>query len=150
MAVLDPVKLVIDNYPEDQMEEAGGAQQSGESGAGQREKCPSAGSSTLSGKTSWKCRRENTSGMFPGNEVRLMGAYFATCTGCEKDENGKVTVVHCTYDPETRERFQRVTAGKVKGTIHWVAGEDGGARRSAGFMRTSWTRRRASSTRTAA
>ena len=58
--------------------------------------------------------------MFPGNEVRLMGAYFATCTGCEKDENGKVTVVHCTYDPETR-GGSSADGRKVKGTIHWVA-----------------------------
>lgn len=58
--------------------------------------------------------------LFPGNEVRLMNAYFVTCTGCEKDENGNVTVVHCTYDPETKSG-SGFNARKVKGTIHWVA-----------------------------
>ena len=58
--------------------------------------------------------------LFPGNEVRLMNAYFVTCTGCEKDENGNVTVVHCTYDPETKSG-SGFTDRKVKGTIHWVA-----------------------------
>lgn len=57
--------------------------------------------------------------LFPGNEVRLMNAYFVTCTGCEKDENGNVTVVHCTYDPETK-CGTGFTGRKVKGTIHWV------------------------------
>lgn len=58
--------------------------------------------------------------MFPGNEVRLMGAYFVKCTGCEKDENGNVTVVHGTYDPETKSG-SGFEGRKVKGTIHWVA-----------------------------
>ena len=58
--------------------------------------------------------------LFPGNEVRLMGGYFVTCTGFEKDEQGKVTVVHCTYDPETKSG-SGFTGRKVKGTIHWVA-----------------------------
>ena len=58
--------------------------------------------------------------LFPGNEVRLMNAYFVKCTGCEKDENGNVTVVHCTYDPETK-CGTGFTGRKVKGTIHWVA-----------------------------
>lgn len=57
--------------------------------------------------------------LFPGNEVRLMNAYFVTCTGFEKDEDGKVTVVHCTYDPETKSG-SGFTGRKVKGTIHWV------------------------------
>ena len=58
--------------------------------------------------------------MFPGNEVRLMGAYFVKCTGCEKDENGNVTVVHGTYDPETKSG-SGFEGRKVKGTINWVA-----------------------------
>ena len=57
--------------------------------------------------------------LFPGNEVRLFGAYFVTCIGFEKDENGNVTVVHCTYDPETKSG-SGFTGRKVKGTIHWV------------------------------
>ena len=58
--------------------------------------------------------------LYPGNEVRLMNAYFVTCTSFEKDENGKVTVIHCTYDPETKQDGREVPR-KVKGTIHWVA-----------------------------
>ena len=60
--------------------------------------------------------------LFPGNEVRLMHAYFVKCVSFEKDENGNVTVVHCTYDPETK-AGSGFTGRKVKGTIHWVARE---------------------------
>ena len=63
--------------------------------------------------------------LFPGNEVRLMGAYFVTCTGYEKDENGNVTVVHATYDPETKSG-SGFNARKVKGTIHWVEASQAG------------------------
>ena len=63
--------------------------------------------------------------LFPGNEVRLMSAYFVTCTSFEKDENGKVTVVHCTYDPETKSG-SGFNGRKVKGTIHWVSAEHAG------------------------
>ena len=58
--------------------------------------------------------------MFPGNEVRLMNAYFVTCTGCVKDENGNVTEIHCTYDPASK-GGNSPDGRKVKGTIHWVA-----------------------------
>jgi glutaminyl-tRNA synthetase len=57
--------------------------------------------------------------LFPGNEVRLMNAYFVKCVSYETDENGNVTVVHCTYDPETKSG-SGFTGRKVKGTIHWV------------------------------
>ena len=57
--------------------------------------------------------------LFPGNEVRLMQAYFVTCTGFEKDEDSNITVVHCTYDPQTKSG-SGFTGRKVKGTIHWV------------------------------
>ena len=58
--------------------------------------------------------------LFPGNEVRLMGAYFVKCVDYKKDENGNVTEIHCTYDPETKSG-SGFTGRKVKGTIHWVA-----------------------------
>ena len=61
--------------------------------------------------------------LFPGNEVRLMNAYFVTCTGFEKDADGNVTVVHCTYDPETKSGCG-FNARKVKGTIHWVCASE--------------------------
>lgn len=60
--------------------------------------------------------------LFPGNEVRLMNAYFVKCVDYEKDENGNVTVIHCTYDPETKSG-SGFTGRKVKGTIHWVSAE---------------------------
>ena len=61
--------------------------------------------------------------LFPGNEVRLMNAYFVTCTGFEKDENGVVTEIHCTYDPATK-GGDSPDGRKVKGTIHWVAAKE--------------------------
>ena len=61
--------------------------------------------------------------LFPGNEVRLMGAYFVTAVSCEKDSDGNVTVVHCTYDPETK-GGNSPDGRKVKGTIHWVSAAD--------------------------
>ena len=66
--------------------------------------------------------------LFPGNEVRLMSAYFVTCTGYETDEDGNVTVVHATYDPETKSG-SGFTGRKVKGTIHWVAADTSGKSR---------------------
>lgn len=60
--------------------------------------------------------------MFPGNEVRLMNAYFVTCTGCEKDDEGNITAVHCTYDPASK-GGNSPDGRKVKGTIHWVAAQ---------------------------
>ena len=60
--------------------------------------------------------------LFPGNEVRLMNAYFVKCVDYEKDENGNVTVIHCTYDPASR-GGNSPDGRKVKGTIHWVAAE---------------------------
>ena len=72
-------------------------------------------------RTSWRIRLKKYFRLFPGtNEVRRMGAYFVTCTGFEKDENGNVTEIHCTYDPETKSG-SGFTGRKVKGTIHWVS-----------------------------
>ena len=59
--------------------------------------------------------------LFPGNEVRLMGAYFVKCVGCEKDADGNITAVHVTYDPEQKSGHE---TRKVKSTIHWVNAED--------------------------
>ena len=121
MAVLDPVKLVIDNYPEDQMEEVEVPNNLENPDLGTR-KVPFGRELYIEREDFMEVPPRKYFRMFPGNEVRLMGAYFATCTGCEKDENGKVTVVHCTYDPETR-GGSSADGRKVKGTIHWVAAE---------------------------
>ena len=119
MAILDPIKLVIDNYPEGQIEELV---------APNNMENPELGERTVPFGRELYIEREDFMEeppkkyfrLFPGNEVRLMNAYFVTCTGCEKDENGNVTVVHCTYDPETKSG-SGFSARKVKGTIHWVA-----------------------------
>lgn len=118
MAVLDPVKLVIDNYPEGQTEMLTAPNNLENEALGERE--------IPFGRELWIEREDFMEEpikkyfrLFPGNEVRLMNAYFVTCTGCEKDENGNVTVVHCTYDPETKSG-SGFNARKVKGTIHWV------------------------------
>ena len=117
MAILDPIKLVIDNYPEGQSEMLDAANNLENESLGSRQ--------IPFGRELWIEREDFMEEpikkyfrLFPGNEVRLMNAYFVTCTGCEKDENGNVTVVHCTYDPETKSG-SGFNARKVKGTIHW-------------------------------
>ena len=94
MAILHPVKLVIDNYPEGQVEYLT-APNNLENEALEAVRFPSAKSFTSRLRTSRRSRRRNISSLFPGNEVRLMNAYFVTCTGCEKDENGNITVIQC-------------------------------------------------------
>ena len=118
MAVLDPVKLVIDNYPEGQVEYLD---------APNNMENPELGSRQVAFERELYIEREDFMEeppkkyyrLFPGNEVRLMNAYFVKCTGCVKDENGKVVEVHCTYDPETKSGTG-FEGRKVKGTIHWV------------------------------
>lgn len=119
MAVLDPVKLVIDNYPEGQMEELDVPNNLENPELGSR-KVPFGRELYIEREDFMEEPPKKYFRMFPGNEVRLMGAYFVKCTGCEKDADGNVTVVHGTYDPETKSGsgFER---RKVKGTIHWVA-----------------------------
>ncbi len=129
LAVLDPIKLVIDNWPE-----------SGDDGqtpyvemleAPNNLENPGLGTRMVSfGKELWIERDDFMEEppkkyyrLYPGNEVRLMYAYYVKCTGFEKDENGKVTAVHCTYDPETKSG-SGFEGRKVKGTIHWVHAAD--------------------------
>lgn len=119
MAVLDPVKLVIDNYPEGQIEELDVPNNLENSELGSR-KVPFSREVYIEREDFMEEPPKKYFRMFPGNEVRLMGAYFVKCTGCEKDENGNVTVVHGTYDPETKSG-SGFEGRKVKGTIHWVA-----------------------------
>ena len=119
MAVLDPVKLVIDNYPEGQTEELSIPNNLENEALGERT-VPFGRELYIEREDFMEEPPKKYFRLFPGNEVRLMGAYFVTCTGCEKDENGNVTVVHCTYDPETKSG-SGFAGRKVKGTIHWVA-----------------------------
>lgn len=118
MAALDPIKLVIDNYPEGQIEELEVANNLENEALGVR-KVPFCRELYIDRDDFMEEPPKKYFRLFPGNEVRLMHAYFVTCTGFEKDENGKVTVVHCTYDVETKQGTGFM-GRKVKGTIHWV------------------------------
>lgn len=122
MAVLDPVKLIIDNYPEDKVEYFD---------MDNNQDNPEAGMRKVAFSRELYIDREDFMEeppkkyfrLFPGNEVRLKGAYFVKCVDFEKDSEGNITVVHCTYDPETRSG-SGFEGRKVKGTIHWVNAAD--------------------------
>ena len=122
MAVLDPVKLVIDNYPEDQVEYLD---------VDNNQENPELGSRKVAFSKELYIEREDFMEeppkkyfrLFPGNEVRLKNAYFVKCTDFVKDETGKVVEVHCTYDPETKSG-SGFEGRKVKGTIHWVSAKE--------------------------
>ncbi len=121
MAVLDPIKLVIDNYPEGQVEYFD---------IDNNQENPEAGTRKVAFSRELYIDREDFMEeppkkyfrLFPGNEVRLKGAYFVKCVDYKKDADGKVTEIHCTYDPETRSG-SGFEGRKVKGTIHWVSAE---------------------------
>ena len=118
MAVLDPIRLVIDNYPEGQTEELEASNNPENEALGTR-KIPFSRELFIERNDFMEEPPRKYFRLFPGNEVRLMHAYFVRCVGFEKDENGKVTVVHCTYDPASR-GGNSPDGRKVKGTIHWV------------------------------
>ena len=124
MAVLDPVKLIIDNYPEGQTEMLSIPNNLENPEMGERE-VPLSRELYIEREDFMENPPKKYFRLFPGNEVRLMGAYFVTCTGFEKDENGNVTEIHCTYDPETKSG-SGFTGRKVKGTIHWVSAPTAG------------------------
>lgn len=119
MAVLDPIKLIIDNYPEDKVEYFDVVNNPENEEMGSR-KVPFSRELYIDREDFMEEPPKKYFRLFPGNEVRLMNAYFVKCESFVKDENGKVTEVHCTYDPETRSG-SGFTGRKVKGTIHWVS-----------------------------
>ncbi len=119
MAVLDPVKVVIDNYPEGQTEYLDVVNNLENETLGVR-KIPFSRELYIEREDFMEEPPKKYFRMFPGNEVRLMNAYFVTCNSFEKDENGNVTVIHCTYDPASR-GGNSPDGRKVKGTIHWVS-----------------------------
>jgi len=119
MAVLDPVKLVIDNYPEDQEEFFDVSNNLENEELGTR-KIPFSRELWIERDDFMEEPPKKYFRLFPGNEVRLMNAYFVKCESFVKDANGNITEVHCTYDPETRSG-SGFTGRKVKGTIHWVS-----------------------------
>ena len=119
MAVLDPIKVIIDNYPEEQIEYFDVVNNMENEALGSR-KVPFARELYIDREDFMEEPPRKYFRMFPGNEVRLMHAYFVKCNSFVKDENGKATEIHCTYDPESR-GGNSPDGRKVKGTIHWVA-----------------------------
>mgnify|MGYP002563370256 CR=1 FL=1 len=122
MAVLDPIKLVIDNYPEGEVEYLEAPNNMENEKLGTR-KIPFGRELYIEREDFMVDPPKKYKRMFPGTEVRLMNAYFVTCTDYITDENGKVTEIHCTYDPETKSG-SGFTGRKVKGTIHWVCADE--------------------------
>ena len=122
MAVLDPVKVVITNYPEGQIEYLDAPNNLENEELGSRQ-LPFGRELYIEREDFMEEPPKKYFRLFPGNEVRLMHAYFVKCVSFEKDENGNVTVVHCTYDPETK-AGSGFTGRKVKGTIHWVCADE--------------------------
>ena len=119
MAALDPVKLVIDNYPEGQVEMLEVINNPENESLGKRE-VPFSGELYIDREDFMEEPPKKYFRLFPGNEVRLMSAYFVKCVSYEKDSDGRVTVVHCTYDPASR-GGNSPDGRKVKGTIQWVS-----------------------------
>lgn len=119
MAVLDPVKLIIDNYPEGQTEMITVANNQENEELGSRE-VPFARELYIEREDFMEEPPKKYFRLFPGNEVRLMNAYFVTCVDFKKDADGKITEIHCTYDPASK-GGNSPDGRKVKGTIHWVA-----------------------------
>ena len=119
MAVLDPIKLVIDNYDDETVEMLTVDNNLENEALGTRQ-VPFSKELYIEREDFMEEPPKKYFRMFPGNEVRLMHAYFFTCTGCEKDENGNVTVVHATYYPASK-GGNSPDGRKVKGTIHWVS-----------------------------
>ncbi len=123
MAILDPIKVVIDNYPEGQVEYLEVANNLENEELGSRT-VPFTREIYIDREDFMEEPPKKYFRMFPGNEVRLMNAYFVTCNSYVKDETGKVTEIHCTYDPASR-GGNSPDGRKVKGTIQWVSAEYG-------------------------
>ena len=122
MAILDQVKLIIDNYPEGQIEELEAPNNMENETLGTR-KVPFGKELYIEREDFMVEPPKKYKRLYPGNEVRLMNAYFVTCVGYDTDEDGNVTAVHCTYDPASK-GGNSPDGRKVKGTIHWVSAQD--------------------------
>ena len=118
MVCLDPIKVVVDNYPEDKVEWFD-VPNNLENESLSTRKVPFCRELYIDREDFMEEPPKKYYRLYPGNEVRFMNAYFLTCTGVDKDENGNITLIHCTYDPETRNG--NCETRKVKGTIHWVS-----------------------------
>ena len=122
MAILDPLKLIIDNYPEGQIEELEAPNNMENDTLGTR-KVPFGKELYIEREDFMVEPPKKYKRLYPGNEVRLMNAYFVTCVSYDTDEEGNVTAVHCTYDPASK-GGNAPDGRKVKGTIHWVSAQD--------------------------
>jgi glutaminyl-tRNA synthetase len=122
MAILHPLKVVIDNYPEGQVEYLDAPNNNENPELGNR-KIPFSREIYIEQDDFMEVPVRKYFRMFPGNEVRLMNAYFVKCTDIVKDEDGNVVEVHCTYDPDSR-GGNSPDGRKVKGTIHWVSANE--------------------------
>ena len=122
MAILDPLKLIIDNYPEGQIEELEAPNNMENDTLGTR-KVPFGKELYIEREDFMVEPPKKYKRLYPGNEVRLMNAYFVTCVSYDTDEAGNVTAVHCTYDPASK-GGNSPDGRKVKGTIHWVSAQD--------------------------
>ena len=122
MVVTDPVKVVITNYPENEIEYLDVPLDMSDENSATR-KVPFSRELYIEREDFMEIPPKKYHRMYPGNEVRLMGAYFVTCTGFDKDEDGNITTVYATYDPETKSG-SGFTGRKVKGSIHWVSAQE--------------------------
>jgi glutaminyl-tRNA synthetase len=120
IAVLDPLKLIIDNYPVDQVEECFAPNHPLKPELGQRP-VPFSRELWIEAEDFMEVPSKGYRRLFPGNMARLRYGYVVECTGCDKDENGKVIAVHCNYLPETKSGTPGADSVKVKGNLHWVS-----------------------------
>src|SRR5229473_7036026 len=120
IAVLDPVKLVIDNYPEGKQEELGAPNHPQKPELGRR-RLPFSKELWIEREDFAEAPPKGYFRLFPGNKVRLRYGYVIQCTGCDKDAGGKVVAVRCKYDPETKSGTPGADKAKVKGNIHWLS-----------------------------
>ncbi|HQU79789.1 MAG TPA: glutamine--tRNA ligase/YqeY domain fusion protein [Azonexus sp.] len=120
IAVLDPLKLIIDNYPEGQVEECFAPNHPLHPELGQRA-VPFSRELWIEGEDFMEVPSKGYRRLFPGNMARLRYGYVVKCIGCDKDENGKIVAVHCEYLPETRSGTPGADSVKVKGNLHWVS-----------------------------
>ena len=123
MAVLDPVRVVIDNYPEGQTETVEIENNPEDETAGTR-MVPFSRELYIERDDFMEDAPKKFFRMTLGNEVRLKGAYIVKCESVEKDAEGNITTIHCTYDADTRSGTGSASKRKVKGTLHWVSAPD--------------------------
>jgi len=120
IAVLDPVKLVIENYPEGKEEECEAPNHPQKPELGRR-RLPFSRELWIERDDFRETAPKGYFRLFPGNKVRLRYGYVIECTGCDKDAGGNITAVHCRYDPDTRSGTPGAETVKVKGNIHWLS-----------------------------